>query len=210
MSRQASPDRTGHEVVGDVSGLPDTAMGPRSLVWWGTLGFMLIEGTAFLLAAAVYLYLRGQAPAWPTSGLRPPDLRAGTAFTLLLLLSEAANRWLASQAKAKATWPTRWGMVQMTVAGVVLMGVRDVELAHLNVRWEHNAYGSATWLLMVLHTTHVLTDLGDTAVLGACIFTRKITASQFSDVNDNATYWTFVVYTWLPIYALVYWGPRLL
>jgi heme/copper-type cytochrome/quinol oxidase subunit 3 len=47
-------------------------------------------------------------------------------------------------------------------------------------------------------------------VLAACVLTREISDSQFSDVDDNAGYWSFVVVTWLPIYALVYWGPRLL
>ena len=31
----------------DVSRLPTTVFGHRSHMWWGTLGFMLIEGTAF-------------------------------------------------------------------------------------------------------------------------------------------------------------------
>ena len=203
-------ERTAVKIVGDVSGLPDTAVGPRSLVWWGTLGFMLIEGMGFLLAAGTYLYLRGQAAAWPPAPDRPPDLLMGGLFTALLLLSELPNRWVAARARAKDTRAVRLGMVLMTVVGLVLLGVRALEFAHLNVRWDHDAYGSAVWMLMVLHATHVLTDLGDTAVLGACVITHDITDNQFSDVNDNAGYWSFVVYTWLPIYVLVYWGPRLL
>jgi len=196
-------------IVGDVSHLPDTAMGPRSLVWWGTLGFMLIEGVAFLLAAGVYLYLRGQAEAWPPNS-RPPDLAMGTAFTLLLLLSEIPNRWVSRRAWAKDARAVRIGLVVMIALGLALMVIRAFELSHLNVRWDADAYGSVTWMLMVLHTTHVLTDLGDSIVLAVCLFTRPISESQFSDVDDNAGYWSFVVFTWLPIYALVYWGPRLL
>jgi len=103
-----------------------------------------------------------------------------------------------------------WLGLPAWLLGIVLMAIRYLEFGRLNVNWDHDAYGSATWMLMILHATHVLTDLADTVVLGACIFTRKITASQFSDVNDNSFYWSFVVLTWLPIYALVYWGPRLL
>jgi len=197
-------------IVGDVSDLPDTAMGPRSLVWWGTLGFMLIEGTAFLLAGAAYLYLRGQSAPWPPSGHAPPDLALGTLFTVILLLSEIPNRWLSGKAKKLQTKPVRIGIVVMGLLGSVLMAIRFLEFGRLNVNWDHDAYGSVTWLLMILHATHVLTDLADTFVLGACIFTRRISDSQFSDVNDNCFYWSFVVVTWLPIYALVYWGPRLL
>ena len=36
----------------DVASLPDHAFGNRSILWWGTLGFMATEGMAFALAAA--------------------------------------------------------------------------------------------------------------------------------------------------------------
>ena len=59
----------------DLSRLPPHGMGSASLTWWGTLAFMLIEGTGFALVIGVYLYL-GLAPEWPI-GAPPPDLRAG-------------------------------------------------------------------------------------------------------------------------------------
>ncbi len=198
------------EIVGDVSGLPNTAMGPRSLLWWGTLAFMLIEGTGFLLAAAAYIYLRGQATHWPPFGHRPPDLLFGTIFTVVLVLSGIPNLWLAAKAKQKNERAVRWGVVLMTVLGFVLLALRFVEFAHLNVRWDADAYGSVIWLLIFLHATHVITDLGDTVVLGAWLFTHEVGDDQFSDVNDNAGYWNFVIITWLPLYLLIYWGPRFL
>jgi cytochrome c oxidase subunit 3 len=203
-------DGTAVKIVGDLSDLPTSAIGPRSLVWWGTLGFMLIEGTGFLIAAGAYLYLRGQAAGWPPAGIRPPDLWAGIAFTALLLASEIPNRWLSAMAKARDTRAVRWGIVGMALMGLALLALRGLEFAHLNVRWDRDAYGSVLWMLIFLHATHVLTDLVDTIVLAACVLTREISDSQFSDVDDNAGYWSFVVVTWLPIYALVYWGPRLL
>ncbi len=27
-------------------------------------------------------------------------------------------------------------------------------------------------------------------------------------MDDDSVYWAFVVLTWLPIYALIYWAPR--
>jgi hypothetical protein len=32
------------ESLGDVADLPTVTFGHRSLMWWGTLGFMVIEG----------------------------------------------------------------------------------------------------------------------------------------------------------------------
>ena len=56
----------------DVSGLPTYAYGNRSLMWWGTLGMILIESTVFALAIVTYFYLRERscsvAAAWDRSG----------------------------------------------------------------------------------------------------------------------------------------------
>jgi cytochrome c oxidase subunit 3 len=64
--------------------------------------------------------------------------------------------------------------------------------------------------LLGLHTLHIGTDVVDTIVLTALMFTRYgDMGRRFSDVNDNAFYWDFVVLSWLPIYFLIYWFPRL-
>ena len=46
----------------DVAALPPGAFGYRSLMWWGTMGMVLIEGTAFALAIASYFWFRTHAP----------------------------------------------------------------------------------------------------------------------------------------------------
>jgi len=206
MSADLRPAR----IVGDLSALPRVRFGPRSLIWWGSFGFMLLEGSGFLLAGGVYLYLASRSGVWPLAGDRPPDLLWSGLFTAALLLSMIPNLWLRSMAHAQNHHAVRFGVLLMTLVGLGVLGLRWVELGHLNVRWSRDAYGSAVWLLMVLHTSHVITDLGDTAVQGLWLFTHEIGEVQFSDVHDNADYWSFVVGAWLPIYALVYWAPRLL
>lgn len=196
------------EVIGDTASLPTAQVGPRSLVWWGTLGFMLLEGSGFVLAAGAYLYIAGQGGPWPPPGDAAPALLFGVLFTAALLASEPPNLWLEAQARAKKAAQVRWGALAMTLIGLALVALRMFEFANLNVRWDHDAYGSVVWLLLFLHTTHLITDLGDTAVITLWLFTHEPGDSQYSDVCDNAGYWTFVVVTWLPLYALIYWGPR--
>jgi heme/copper-type cytochrome/quinol oxidase subunit 3 len=53
-----------------------------------------------------------------------------------------------------------------------------------------------------------VTELGESAVQTVWLFTHQIGDDQFSDVEDNSNYWTFVVVAWLPIYVLIYWAPR--
>ena len=36
--------------AGDVAALPTVTFGHRSLMWWGTVGFMVIEGSMFVMA----------------------------------------------------------------------------------------------------------------------------------------------------------------
>ena len=66
------------------------------------------------------------------------------------------------------------------------------------------------WPLLVLHTTHILTDGGDTLVLALLMQTRHgIEGRRFVDVRKNSLYWRFVWLAWLPIWSLIYWLPRL-
>lgn len=196
------------QVVGDLSTLPDSTGGARHLLWWANLGFMLIEGIAFALAAGAYLYLLSQSPAWPPAGDRPPDLLWSTIFTIGLVASEAMNRWVSKRADAKDGDGVRTGVLAMVVIGLVLCAARGFEFAHLNVHWTTDAYGSVVFLLMVLHTSHLVTDLGETATISLWLYTHSIGDDQYVDVADNANYWRFVILAWLPIYALLYWVPR--
>jgi cytochrome c oxidase subunit 3 len=92
----------------------------------------------------------------------------------------------------------------------VFLVLRAFEFTTLNVRWDTNAYGSAVWMLLGLHTLHVLTDFWDTTVLAVLMMHDKIEGKRFVDVSENGMYWYFVVFAWLPIYAIIYFGARVL
>jgi heme/copper-type cytochrome/quinol oxidase subunit 3 len=198
-----------HRVLGDLSHLPESMMGPRNVVWWGNIGFMLIEGTAFALVAGIYFYLMSQSAVWPLSGNAPPDLLWGGIFTAGLLLSMLPNIWVLRSTRRKEGKAVRRSTLLMAVIGAILLIPRGFEFAHLNVSWHEDAYGSVLWMLMVLHTSHVVTDWADTCVQAVWLYTHEIGDDQFADVEDNSNYWTFVVATWIPIGALVYLAPRL-
>jgi heme/copper-type cytochrome/quinol oxidase subunit 3 len=195
--------------VGSVAGLPDYALGPASLGWWGTVGFMLIEGMAFVLGTGAYFYLLSNEATWPPGGF-PPDLRHGAAFTVLAVLSEAPNVWLSRRAHALDARAVRWGLWVMVGFGLAMMAVRGFEFTTLNVRWNDNAYGSIVWAMMLMHTVHVATDVYDSIVLAAIVTVRAPDGRKFSDAADNCMYWHFVVVTWLAVFAMIYLVPRAL
>ncbi|TMH25729.1 MAG: cytochrome C oxidase subunit III, partial [Betaproteobacteria bacterium] len=74
----------------DVSGLPSYKYSHASLMWWGMMGLIAIETSAFGLAVATYFYLWSQAAQWPISA-PPPQLRWGTLNVLVLLASILPN-----------------------------------------------------------------------------------------------------------------------
>src|SRR3954471_10193835 len=96
--------------VRDISGLPRCGFGPRTLTWWGTLAFMALEGTGFVLAAGAYLYLMTLAPKWPLNAPQP-NYWPGTVVTLSLLLSVPLNKLLDKWARAQDMRKVRLGLV---------------------------------------------------------------------------------------------------
>jgi heme/copper-type cytochrome/quinol oxidase subunit 3 len=194
--------------VADLSRLPTYGFGPVSPVWWGTLGFVAIEGMGFALVVGAYLYLVHVDPQWPLAA-DVPNHWPGTLNTLVLLASLWPNHLADKHAKAHDLPKVRRDLIVMTLFGLVPIAIRFWEFAGLHVRWDQNAYGSLTWFILGLHLTHLITDVGDTIVLAVLMFTKHGRGKRFSDVSDNAFYWYFVVAAWLPLYFLVYWAPRL-
>ena len=196
--------------TGDLADLPTHKFGPSSLTWWGIIGFMVIEGAAFGLAFAAYFYLMNQGRGWPPAGRPPPTLLAGTLFTIIILLSEIPNTVIKKSAQAHDTDRVRVLLPLMAGIGVVLLVIRGFEFNSLHVRWTDNAYGSIIWALLLLHTTHILTDWIDTLVLTALMHTEDgYEGRRFEDVDENAMYWRYVWLLWIPVYLMIYWVPRL-
>jgi heme/copper-type cytochrome/quinol oxidase subunit 3 len=191
----------------DVRELPTIVFSHRSLMWWGTLGMMAIEATVFALAVMAYFYLRSHSATWPLSAM-PPDLFWGTLNTAVMLASFVPAHLAKKEAEALRLRGVRLWLVVGVLFGVVFTGLRVMEFAALNCRWDSSAYGSVVWLLLGLHTTHIVTDLVDTAVLAVLFFTGPLDGKRFVDVSENSFYWYFVVGTWLPIYLVIYWGAR--
>jgi cytochrome c oxidase subunit III len=194
----------------DLSELPTSKFGTSSLTWWGILGFMVIEGAGFALAFAAYFFIMGHEQGWPPEARKAPELLYGTLFTIIILLSEYPNTLIKKAARARDVPTIRILMPVMIAVGVVLLVVRGFEFNNLNCRWTDDAYSSIIWAILLLHTVHILTDWMDTIVLWALMMTNLgWEPRRLVDTDENSLYWRYVWLLWLPIYAMIYWVPRL-
>jgi heme/copper-type cytochrome/quinol oxidase subunit 3 len=210
MRRAAIPASVPAPRVGDaldVSGLPSYGFSHRSLMWWGNAGMMVIEGVAFGFMIVIYFYLRSLSNAWPDAG-RPPDLCFGSLNLAIILLSAWPTFFAQRACGDRHLRRVRRWLYVCSLLGLMLTAVRWYEFRALNVRWDDGAYGSVVWVLLGLHTFNLVTDVVDTLVLTAVTYVKPLEGKRFVDIAENCGYWYFVVLTWIPIYAVIYFGAR--
>jgi heme/copper-type cytochrome/quinol oxidase subunit 3 len=201
---------TEREQAVDVSRLPTIAFGSKSVMFWATISFMVIEGWTLALTVMSYFYLRQNVQDWPPLRTPEPSLLIPT-INMLLMLVSIIPAWLAAQAakQLEKSGVALWLFVNAGM-GLVALVLRWYELWAINTRWDTNAYGSVAWLLVGLHGSLLLLDVGDTIGLGFKMFSSDMPPHYFSDTSDNTMYWLFTVLSYVPIYLLVYVGPRFL
>jgi cytochrome c oxidase subunit 3 len=192
----------------DVSELPTHIFGHRNINWLGNMFYMTIEGTMFALLIASYFYLRIRSTEWPPGGHSPPDLRFGLANAVLLMLSVVPARFIQRRAANSDREAVQLGLILLIACATVSIVLRAFEFRTLQCRWTDNAYASMIWVLLGMHTGHLITECIETAVITAISFTNKTQASQFVDADVNSDYWYFVVIAAMFVDALIYGTTR--
>ena len=192
----------------DVSEYPDIAFGHRDLMWWGTVGFMVIEGFTLALCLVVYLYLWKNFETWPPAGTEVPTLLAPTVQLAVMLASLPLMNRMQRAAQRFDLRAVRLALAASSALIVAMCVLRALELRALHVRWDTNAYGSAQWLVVGTHGTLLLVEAVEMIGMAAVFWFGATEEKHFSDVADVALYWEFLVLAWLPVYVLCFLGPR--
>jgi cytochrome c oxidase subunit 3 len=201
-------ERVSPPPVLDVSGLPNIVFRSRNPIWWGNVFYMLIEGAMFAMVVASYFYLRTRSTDWPP-GVNPPYLGWGVANGILLLVSIVPARWIQLRARAGDLENTRLGLIILSGFGVASIVLRCFEFAHLNCRWDSNAYGSMIWTLIGLHSGHLLTEFIETLLMLAFTLSSTMEAKRFPDIDVSSDYWYFVVFWAVVMNFIIYGTTRL-
>jgi cytochrome c oxidase subunit 3 len=193
----------------DVSKLPTITFGHTSLMWWGTAGFMIIEGWTLGLCVMSYFYLRQNLATWPPPRTPNPSLLLPTINLIIMLGSLVPSWWTKKRAGYLDRLDVRKGLLISGILGVIILVVRWYELWAINTRWDTHAYGSAAWLIVGLHMTLILLDVGDTFGLWVLLRDPDVPPHFYSDATDNSNYWYFTILSWVPLYFIVYVGPHI-
>lgn len=191
----------------DVSDLPSVAFGRSNTTWLANVFFMTIEGTMFALMWATYFYLRTRVQEWPPGHLAP-DLRYGVASAVIFVVSIIPARWVQKRAPLGDRGSIRIGLIVLAAFALVLTIIRVLEFTTLNCRWSDDAYSSTLWVLIGMHSGHLITELIETLVILGIAFTDKMEGTRLADVAINSDYWYFVVGTALLNFLFIYVLPR--
>jgi heme/copper-type cytochrome/quinol oxidase subunit 3 len=195
-------------VVMDVSELPDVCFGPRDIMWWGTAGFVLIEGFTMVLTWVVLIYLHQNFPTWPPEDTKRPGLVLASIMTGSMLLSVPFIRAIEKASKRFDLGAMRRWLPIAALLCSAFVGMRIGELATtINVKWNTNAYGSAVWLVLGSHGTLLLIEAAEMIGFALAFWIAPIERKHFSDVADAAFYWYFMVAAGLVTYVLVFLLP---
>jgi len=196
-------------LVLDVSDLPEVDLTSRALLWWGLVLMLVIEGTLFVMAVATYFYLRSDVMIWPPPTVETPSLALPTIALVLYLISVIPMVIADKAAREMNRARTRLALIVGVAFGVGLLVLRGFEFASLNFRWDNHAYGSIVWLLLGLHTFHVLISTLETSVLALLLIFGPVEAKHYLDARLDGLYWYWIVGWLVVVYLLVDIAPHI-
>jgi len=193
----------------DVSDLPPYEISVGAPLWWGQILLCVIEGTMFSILIAMYFYLRLSLDVWPPPGVGPLRLDLPTVALVPLVLSAIGSYVASEGAKKNRTDMMLAGMgANLALAGVFL-ALRFLEWRNFNFTWAADVHGTLVWSILFLHTFDVAADLLMTVALVVIVAVGRGGPKQRIGVHVDSVVWYFLVLIWFPLYAVIYWGPRL-
>jgi cytochrome c oxidase subunit III len=192
----------------DVSALPTYDISSQSPLWWGQLMMCLIEGSMFCMLIAIYFYLRLRVDVWPPPGTILPGIALPSLGLIPLVASCAGSYWASEAAKKGDRRGMLLGMSLNVGLALLFLVFRALEWKSLNFTWASDAHGSIFWIILFLHTYDVIADLIMTAVLIVIVASGHYGQKQRIGVHVDSVLWYFLVGIWVPLYAILYWGPH--
>lgn len=193
----------------EVSHLPTVVFGPRSTLWFGFVGVIIVEGMMILFLIVSYLYLWARAADWPALAA-PPPLAAGLVNTGVFLISIVPAAWLKRAARRGDPARVRALLLALSAVAVITIGVTGWAFASLNSPMDSHAYGSTVWMLLAMFALALIAAALVLWALAAS-FMRKdmVEGRRLMNAYEAGDYWLLAVVLWLATWTVIYVAPRM-
>jgi cytochrome c oxidase subunit III len=210
-------DLIGRKTI-DVSKLPSTLLDYHEPLWWGNLLGLIIETTMFGILVAVYFSVWMNLSPFPPPRVdrfpviyNPvPDLTIPTINLIVLLVSLIPGIWLDLSARKMDEKKVKILLVVTLLFNIAIIILRFYEFDALYFKWDDNAYGSITWMILGTHLLHLFVLCAEDVFLLSWLAAEGLDEKHALDLTVTATYWYWIVGIWVLMYALVYLAPRFL
>jgi len=184
-------------------------LGLKPPYYYGAILLLVIEMAELAMLVATYFYLRVNFDKWPPGDLTPPPLPLPT-LAVLLLLAALIPTYLGDKA---IKHNNQRGLLWSYVVGTILFGafivVQFIHLSQLSYSWDTNAYSSILWLLIGFHWLFTLGLVIEQCVFIALSSVRYFNGERNSGVEYNGLNSYFTIFTWVPVYFIIYVLPKL-
>jgi len=194
----------------DVAALPDYDISSKGPLFLGQVLLCAIEASMFFILIAMYFYLRLSVDVWPPPGARMPSNLVPTLALIPLLLSTIGSYWASEAAKNNHRAGMLGGLSLNLALALIFLAMRAWAWGSMNFIWSSDAHGSIVWAILFLHTLDTVADLLFTIALIVIVALNRYAEKQRIGVHVDSIVWYFLVAIWLPLYAVIYWGPRVL
>lgn len=171
---------------------------------------VVIESTVFASLVTSYFYLKSQAPEWPLSGHKPPDLLLPSINAVILWASIAPMWWAERGILQGDRRRLLIGLLISIALGIVFIVLKVVEYSDKPYIWSTDAYGSIVWTITGFHTAHLIAAVLKSGAIAVVAWQGHFTAQRHVAVQGNALYWYFVAGAWVPLFSTIYLSPYLL
>jgi cytochrome c oxidase subunit III len=101
------------------------------------------------------------------------------------------------------------GLGLLLAIGILAVTLRFMEFKGLKLSWNENAYASLVWTIVGMHLTYLLVAVIEVALVLVWFLLYGFGESLAVDVTLTAVYWYWTAGTWLVLYTVVYWLPRI-
>jgi cytochrome c oxidase subunit 3 len=211
-----SEARTPKNVALDVSKLPTTLFDAHSALWWGNALLLAIETAMFGILIAIYFSVMMQTEPFPPPRVERlpvlyesfPNLKLPIIGLMVIVASLIPSIMLDKSARNKQV-----GMIKILLPitltfNIVAIVIRYYEFDSLLFKWEDNAYGSITWMILGMHMFHLIVLACEDVFLLAWTYVKGVDDKHLLDLTVLGVYWYWVVGVWVVLFGIVYIVPR--